>query len=403
MKIRTDEEFKKYIIRTSTLPNGIDKPTPYILVKDMIGKLDDVAWSDPNLKILDPAFGFGTFLFACYRKLVEFHSEEHILNNMLYGIEIEPFRYNLTKSKFAIKNLYLGDFLNSTEEIKRVLNMVKFDCVIGNSPYQMVTDGNSNPIWDRFVKKGDELLKPKGYLAMIHPAGWRNVDGRFSYVRDILLNQYQIERLEIYNDKDGRKTFGATTRYDWYVAQKIEPYKNTVVKFEDGTVQEIDLREIPFIPNHSYERIKSLIAKEGEERVNVLHSHTAYEHRKKHISKQKTEEFKYPVIYHVNKDETLSFKWSSDNTRGHYGIPKLVWIPNARINGTGYYVDLDGKYALSNFAIGIVDTPSNLKEIYKAFQSPEFKQLMSATFITFGGIDQRSISTFRKDFYKEFI
>jgi hypothetical protein len=367
------------------------------LVNDMLGYIPEPMWESNSTTFLDPVMGGGQFVKVVEKILREYgHSEENI-KSRVFGIENNSVRTNYAVNRHKLVGTYFKtDFLPWETDMK-------FDCVIGNAPYQTVTDGNSNPIWDRFVKKGDELLNPRGYLAMIHPAGWRNVDGRFSYIRDILLTHYQIERLEIYNDKDGRKTFGATTRYDWYVAQKIEPYKNTVVKFEDGTVQEIDLRETPFIPNHSYERIKSLIAKEGEDRVNVLYSRSSYGADKKHVSKQKTEEFKYPVIYHVNKDETLSFKWSSDNTRGHYGVPKLVWIPNARINGTGYYLDLKGEYALSQFAIGIVDTPSNLKEIYKAFQSQEFKQLMSATFITFGGIDQRSISTFRKDFYKEFV
>jgi hypothetical protein len=281
---------------------------------------------------------------------------------------------------------------------------MKFDNIIGNAPYQMVTDGNSNPIWDRFVKKADELLKEGGYLTMVHPAGWRNVDGRFSYIRDMLLNHYQIERLEIYNVKDGQKTFGASTRYDWYVAQKIEPYKNTIVKFEDGTVEEIDLHEMPFIPNHSPEHIKSLIARNGEERVNVLYSRSAYGTDKKNTSKQQTEEFKYPVVYGVSSvDDSLVLQWSSTNKNGHFTIPKLIWSQAGTISTAGSFLDTSGEYGLTEFTYAIVDEPENLPLIKKAFDSKEFRNICDAGAINRNIIDRRTLATFRKDFWKEFV
>lgn len=408
MQITTHEQFIKYINRTSTIPKGTEGSTPHVLVNKILDKLDGVDWKNPSLRILDPCFGFGTFLFYCYIRLRKFHSEKHILNNMLYGIEREPFRYQLSKTKFQIKNLYQGDFLNPTEELLGVLNM-KFDCIVGNPPYQQqVGPTKTSSIWDKFVTNAFRYLKKDGHLALVHPAGWRNVEGRFFSIRDLLLSK-SVEYLEIHNEADGLTTFGAKTRYDWYVVKNTKQTNFvTKVKFENGVTHEIDLRELPFIPNHSYEKIKKLIANPGEDTVEVIQNSAYYSRGKNyrsenHVSWKKTSKFRYPVIYHVNKDETLSLQWSSDNTKGHYGIPKLVWIPNARLDGTGYYLDLNGDYALSQFAIGLVDSPSNLKKIYKVFQSQSFKELISSTFITFGGINKATISTFRKDFWKEFV
>jgi hypothetical protein len=162
-----------------------------------------------------------------------------------------------------------------------------------------------------------------------------------------------------------------------------------------------------FIPNHSSENIKKLIADTTEDKVEIIQDSSYFARGKNyessnHVCWKKTNKHKYPVIYHVNRDESLSLQWSSDNTRGHYGVPKLVWIPNAAY-GTGYFLDLKGDYALSQFAVGIVDTPSNLKKIYKVFHSTKFKELISSTFITFGGINKSTMSTFRKDFWKEFV
>lgn len=47
---------------------------------------------------------------------------------------------------------------------------MKFDCVIGNPPYQ---DGNAvNKIWQHFLKTADRLAEPNGYIAFITPTVW---------------------------------------------------------------------------------------------------------------------------------------------------------------------------------------------------------------------------------------
>lgn len=170
MQIRTREKFIKYINRAATMPSGRRSFTPYILVDGIIDKLDSIDWSNPNLRILDPCFGFGSFLFACYVKLKEFHTEEHILNNMLFGIEIEPFRYELVKMNFAIKHLYKEDFLNPSDELKKVLDM-KFDCIIGNPPYQSGKGNGSQPIYKKFITHALTLTKENGYVSIISPPG----------------------------------------------------------------------------------------------------------------------------------------------------------------------------------------------------------------------------------------
>jgi hypothetical protein len=285
---------------------------------------------------------------------------------------------------------------------------MKFDVIVGNSPYQMKR-GNSDAtiaIWDRFVLKSFELLNENGYLSMVHPAGWRNASGRFTGTRDLLLSK-QMEYLEIHNEKDGLQTFGAKTRYDWYILKNTENNNNsTVVKFEDKSLLKVNLSDLPFIPNHSYNQIKNLIADSDQERVEILHSYSAYfcrgkKHRSiNHVVEEKTSTHKYPVVYTVNISGGLTLKYSSINSNGHFGIPKVILMP---ATGTGKYIDIKGEYGLTQFVFAIADEPANLPLIKRALENKKFENLMTACSVGLNGYNHKVISTFRKDFWKEFV
>ena len=43
---------------------------------------------DPESIFMDNSAGSGNFMVALKEKLIEYHSEDHILNNMLYAVEL---------------------------------------------------------------------------------------------------------------------------------------------------------------------------------------------------------------------------------------------------------------------------------------------------------------------------
>lgn len=363
------------------------------LVNDMLNSLPNKVFTSKTTTFCDLEMGGGQYLYEVINRLRKAGHSDKNISNRVYGVSGSLMGMNIAQNQYKL----IGQF--QTEDFD-----MKFDVIVGNPPYQTETNGKSRPIWDKFVLKAFDHLNDNGYLVMVHPSGWRNVTGRFEPVRDLLYSK-QLEYLEIHNEKDGKKTFGANTRYDWYCVKNSPSKKNDkiLVKFEDGTSKKIVPTKLPFIPNHSYDKITKLIAKPGEETVEVLND-SAYHTQREHISKTKTKKFKYPCVYHVNvKDVPSTFYWSSTNDKGHFGIPKLIWIPNARLTGTGYYVDIKGEYGLTEFAIGIVDTPANLKKIQKAIKSQKFRDIISATFITYGGITHKLASVLRKDFWKDFV
>jgi type I restriction-modification system DNA methylase subunit len=112
--------------------HGEFSATPKEVVELMFNKLDKIDWKNPNLKILDPAAGFGTFLRESYIRLKEFHSEDHILNNMLYACEINGFKTLFLEKKMGLRNIYRGDFL--TMQLPEGWPK-EFDIVVSNPPY----------------------------------------------------------------------------------------------------------------------------------------------------------------------------------------------------------------------------------------------------------------------------
>lgn len=395
--------------------------TPISLVEEMLDTLPYEVWSNPNLKWLDPCNGVGTFYSVVIERLMKglesFEPNEnlrykHILENMIYACELQAknlflFLYAFDpKNEYAL-NIYNGSYLDQGfDEHMKLWGIDKFDVIVMNPPYQELKEGNkkSKPLWDKFVIKSvNDMLVEGGYLVAVHPDGWRSLGKGFDKVKPILKGK-QMLYLEVHNTDDGIKTFGANTTYDFYCLHNVPNTMFTKIKCMDGTTQRVDISKMEFIPNGMFKEFKQLLAKDGEERVEILHSYSDYETRKPYINKKQTDEFKYPVVYVTYKDGSINFMYSNTKVHGHYGLSKVIWS-----NGGASYpiVDEIGDYALTQFAYAIIDESKNLPFIQKAMLSDEFMKLMSfsdgVTGVGRHRYNRKAISLFRKDFWKEFL
>ena len=275
-------------------------------------------------------------------------------------------------------NYVMGRYYNLpvTLDIYRENINMKFDVLIGNDPYQeKVGPKKTEPLWNKFFHKRISLLKEGGYLSLIHPSGWRNISGKFKDIQEVIRSK-KVSYLSIHNEKDGMETFGAETRYDYYVLQNIpNDESETLVKFQDGEFKKLLLDDMEFIPNGGIDLLNSLLAKEGEEKVTVLHSFSNYETRKSWVSKTQNDEFNHPCVYTVNYLSQPTFYYSSTNENGHFGIPKVIWS-NGRISSVGSYIDDTGEFGLTQFSYAIVDEVENLPFIKRTLDSLKFKKLM---------------------------
>ena len=62
--------------------------TPLELCELMVNRIPLDTLKDLESTFIDPAAGSGNFLIALRDRLKEYHSENHILNNMLYAVEL---------------------------------------------------------------------------------------------------------------------------------------------------------------------------------------------------------------------------------------------------------------------------------------------------------------------------
>jgi len=105
--------------------------TPNSLINDMLDKLPEEVWSNPDKTWLDPCAGIGNFSVQVLKRLMEGLSQwepngevrkKHILESMLYHVEMNPESVaKLQKvlnpeGKYTL-NVHCGDFLAFADSI----------------------------------------------------------------------------------------------------------------------------------------------------------------------------------------------------------------------------------------------------------------------------------------------
>jgi len=322
------------------------------------------------------------------------HSDENIRGRVFAFCEDE---LDLNSVQFDFS------YVPVTFDIYKESIAMKFDVLVGNDPYQeKVGPKKTEPLWNKFFMKRISHLNEGGFMCLIHPSGWRNITGKFKDVQEVIRSK-KVSFLSIHNEKDGMETFGAETRYDYYVLQNVDnDGSETTVRFQDGQIKEMVLDNMDFIPNGGIDLLNTLIAKDGEETVQMIHSYSNYETRKTWVSKTQTNEFCHPVVYTVNYLSEPTFHYSSTNQNGHFGQPKVIWS-NGRISSIGNYIDETGEFGLTQFAYAIVDEVENLENIKKALDSKKFKNLMELCAVGQLTVNHKVVAKFKKDFWREFI
>ena len=234
--------------------------TPPELANKVLDLLPQDLFSNPNSTFLDPFSKSGVFLREIVKRLdrglesrIPDRQEriDHILHTQVYGIAITELTSYLSRrslygskhanGKYSVSHFntesgnilydswkhswengkckycgasqkvferddaseqYAYQFIHTTSP-QSFFNM-KFDVVIGNPPYQMVTAGSvesqSTPIYNKFVEQAIKLA-PR-YLCMIIPARWLNGGFGLDKFRSDMLHDGRIRVLHDYLDSE---------------------------------------------------------------------------------------------------------------------------------------------------------------------------------------------------------
>ena len=404
--------------------------TPSYIITDLVNKLIELhnkeynnnIFSDPNINIFDPCCGFGGMPLEIFDKRYNALKEvipdkkircSHIIKTLYYS-DITPLNINITTEvlKQKIKSI-CGLSLNNSDfnyNIGNSINLdilkiwgIKMNIILMNPPYNDSTKGmgvGHKPYLEFLKNALCDWIKPNGYVLNISPAIWRNIDHPMF---KLISHQNQIKYLEIHSEKGpkgGIVVFGCATRYDLSIIKVCECYENSIIIGEDNKEFSLNLKEWNFIPNMMYDKIIEII--NNPIKCDFGFSRSCYASDKPHINTHKTDEYKHPIIYTVNK-EGLNLWYSSiikyDNLNNpiHFNRPKFVMS-----NGVGFYCDYKGDYGLSQFSYCIFAEESELDNIKKVFENKEFQQMVKAIKFTSSSYNKNIFKLFNKNFWKDF-
>jgi hypothetical protein len=303
--------------------------TPMKLIDEMLDKLDEAytkinkksIFTNKDLKWYDPANGMGNYPVAIYFRLMiglenEIPNKEdrkkHILENMLYMCELlkkDIFICNQifdVDKKFKL-NLYCGDSL--TFNPLTYWDIDKFDVIIGNPPYQAVTEegivkGGGNNLYTKFIYKANELLKKDGFLVFINPPTFFSI-GRSNNkdnmnVRKDIFNKYKWFHINL---QECSKYFKVGSKFIYYIIQNKEELNTEIdvickynKKIFTSKIDQTLINKCIYLPYLMTNESISISNKIRliKNKLNIFHS-PDNRSDKKHVSKNKDDKYIYPI------------------------------------------------------------------------------------------------------------
>jgi hypothetical protein len=326
--------------------------TPPSLIKKMLDLFPKSVWSNPDLKWLDPSCGTGNFMILIYQRLMtgliksfpkEHERSEHIIKNMLYMVELNCKNVSICRQIFGSDaNIVCSDFLAnkdffSSDSESESASEIKFDCIIGNPPFQEDTDmkgpGGKSKLYERiFIKSLDNMLKIGGYLSFIVP------DNMFSGNGNVAYNTLIKNHVEFVSFNNENQSFfpgiQQTVCYFFMKKTSLESNFASLIEDNDGHHFRLQFEDRPVNPVRNWTlHIEKLVKKY----IGNVKNDAVYNRGKSLSSYNGT---KYSVIY------TSSKKLRTNNLDLAVGLGIKKAVIFAISPKLEYEMDYTGKYGV---------------------------------------------------------
>ena len=378
------------------------------LINTMLDKLPKNVWKNPNFKWLDPAAGIGNFHIIIYYRLLKSLTiikdiekrRKHIIENMLYFIELDP-KYvdEINKIFCSTKynlNIFTGSFfyLHTLEEDISIYENnfhILFDLIVGNPPYQKINMKNKNklsakPLYHLFVEYSIKYLKEDGLLLFIHPVSWRRKSKEIRIIHDILKKKL----IYIYTNNQFKDFNISAPFINYYLLQNTLYNKNhqtnydTIfngIKYSGKLHLKQNLEYIPVFLTENTMSIFDKICNKNDNNFDVqLESKLSTE--KKNISKYRCEEFRYLNLHTYSKKNGYIYRYSNKKHPCQDKL-KILMIFKGGYNYLNPFID-NGTMGITDNSMRLYINDDNKDIILDFLKSKLFKFLLMATTYNYG-------------------
>ena len=312
----------KYII-----PQELEKKTnaevstPYKLRQEMLDKIPADFWTKPHT-VFEPCSGKGGFVIDIIDRfmtgLTDSYPDEKqrykiIVDQCLYFSDINPTNIFICQLLIDPYNEYKlnyneGDTLKL--DITTKWNIEGFDAVIGNPPYQAVSEngiskGGGNNLYTKFIYLSDKVLNISGYILFINPPTYFS-PGRSNNKNDMNLRKDVLDKYYYHhiNLEECSKHFNVGSKFIYYLIQKTNTNNNSleiICKYNKkiyNTVlnQKLLIRDyLPYLLTNQCLVILDKIKSNNTDKLNIFHSPDNRSDKKHVLNKNKhetTEDYK---------------------------------------------------------------------------------------------------------------
>jgi len=123
-------------------------------------------------------------------------------------------------------------------------NLMKFDVVVGNPPYDQTTeDSRQREFYQQFVYQAHELA---GHVGMVFPARWTSVNNAtYKKFSNFLLDANMTH----FKWLPGNTFSGVQMLTCYVITNQTNPYSGTIVEDRNGTQGTINLKQLGYYPS----------------------------------------------------------------------------------------------------------------------------------------------------------